>query len=155
MLKKIREDIKEIEEVASSVRYGDLSKPEKKSLLEDLKKIMRKLKKEERNEVAIFNEDVFYGQVPTALLRDPNIQLQAKGLYAIMHSYSQPKNLIAYPMTFVSLDTLAKDAPLHKSNVGEWIKKLADAGWIRVIPRKGKKSNWYQLYAKKRRVREV
>lgn len=155
MLKKIREDIKEIEEVASSVRYGDLSKPEKKSLLEDLKKIMRKLKKEERNEVAIFNEDIFYGQVPTALLRDPNIQLQAKGLYAIMHSYSQPKKLIAYPMTFVSLDTLAKDAPLHKSNVGEWIKKLADAGWIRVIPRKGKKSNWYQLYAKKRRVREV
>ena len=155
MLKKIREDIKEIEEVASSVKNGDFSKAEKKSLLEDLKRTMRKLKKQERNETAIFNEDVFYGQVPTALLRDPNIQLQAKGLYAIMHSYSQPKNLIAYPMTFVSLDTLAKDAPLHKSNVGEWIKKLADAGWIRVIPRKGKKSNWYQLYAKKRRVREV
>lgn len=155
MLKKIREDIREIEEAASSVKNGDLSKPEKKSLLEDLKKIMRKLKKEEKNETAIFNEDVFYGQVPTALLRDPNIQLQAKGLYAIMHSYSQPKRLMAYPMTFVSLDTLAKDAPLHKCNVGYWIKVLAKAGWIRVIPRGHKRSNWYQLYAKKRRIREV
>ena len=155
MLKKIREDIKEIEGVASSVRHGDFSKSEKKSLLEDLKKIMRKLKKQESNEIAIFNEDVFYGQVPTALLRDPNIQLQAKGLYAILHSYSQPKQLMLNPMTFVSLDTLAKDAPLHKSNVGEWIRILAKAGWIRVISRGHKKSNWYQLYAKKRRVREI
>ncbi|GAH76564.1 unnamed protein product, partial [marine sediment metagenome] len=143
MLKKIREDIREIEEVASSVKNGDFSKAEKKTLLEDLKRIMRKLKGKERNEVAVFNEDVFYGQVPTALLRDPTIQLQAKGLYAIMHSYSQPKSLIAYPMTFVSLDTLAKDAPLHKSNIGDWIKVLAKAGWIRVIPRKNRKSNWY------------
>jgi hypothetical protein len=89
------------------------------------------------------------------LLRDPLIQLQAKGLYAIMHSYAQPKELMATPMTFVSLDTLAKDAPLHKSNVGEWIKALAEAGWVRVIPRGHKRSNWYQLYAKKRRIRKA
>lgn len=154
MLKEIREDIKEIEQVASSVRHADFSKSEKKEILKDLKRIMRKLKKQEGNEIAIFNEDVFYGQVPTVLLRDPDIQLQAKALYAILHSYSQPKELMLNPMTFVTLETLAKDSGLHKSNVGHWIEVLAEAGWIRVIPRGHKKSNWYQLYAEKRRVRK-
>lgn len=155
MLKEIREDIKEIEQVASSVRHGDFSKAEKKGILEDLKRIMRRLKRKEDNEIAIFNEDVFFGQVPTVLLRDPDIQLQAKGLYAVLHSYSQPKKLMLNPMTYVTLETLAKDSGLHKKNVGEWIKILAKAGWIRVIPRGHKKSNWYQLYAEKRRVRGV
>jgi DNA-binding MarR family transcriptional regulator len=62
--------------------------------------------------------------------------LQAKGLYSIMHSYSQPKELMLNSKTFVSLSTLAKDTGIHKNNVGKWIKYLEEAGWI-TIQRRG------------------
>ena len=154
-LKDIREDIKEVEEVASEVRHdSSLSKGEKKELLEQLRRTRRKLKTKERREVAIFYEDVHYGQVPSKLLWDSNIPLQAKGLYAVLHSFGQPKELMATPKTFVTLKTLAKVTGMHKNSVREYIKVLAEAGWIKVKSRGYRRSNWYFLCAKKRRIRK-
>lgn len=64
--------------------------------------------------IAIFTDEVFYGKAPTKFLRNPKIRLQAKGLYAVLHSYSQLKELVLNPKTFVSLKTLSRDSGLDR-----------------------------------------
>lgn len=150
-LRDIRKDIREIEEVASQIKNDPrISDKEKKYLIEELKKVRRTLKIKEQREMAIFTDEVFYGKVPTKLLRDKEIKLQAKGLYSVLHSYANPKELMLNPRTFVSLKTLAKDTGLHKKNVGEWIKALEETGWLTVKHRGRNLSNWYILHSKKK-----
>jgi len=153
-LSDIREDIKEVEEVASEIRHGNLSKSEKQNLIKELKKPLMKLKKKEREEVRIFAEDIHYGQVPTALLIDPKVLLQAKGLYAVLHSFSMPKELMAVPRTYVTLGTLSKATGKSKRWIMELMKHLANAGWVRIENRGYRRSNWYYLCGKKRRVKK-
>lgn len=144
--KDITKQIEEIQEAIADVKKSSVPESEKTKMLEDLGRIMNKLKNQG---IAIFTDEVFYGKAPTKFLRDPKIMLQAKGLYSIMHSYSQPKELMLNPKTFVSLSTLAKDTGIHKNNVGKWIKYLEEAGWITGQRRGFNMSNWYTLHSKK------
>ena len=144
--KDITEDIEEIKETIVKVKNCSIPESEKTKMLEDLGRIMNKLKNQG---IAIFTDEVFYGKAPTKFLRNPKIRLQAKGLYAVLHSYSQPKELMLNPKTFVSLSTLAKDTGIHKNNVGKWIKYLEEAGWITIQRRGFNMSNWYTLHSKK------
>jgi len=145
--KDITEDIEEIRKAVADVKNSSIPESEKNQMLEDLGKIMNKLKNQG---IAIFTDEVFYGKAPTKFLRDPKIKLQAKGLYSVMHSYSQPKELMLNPKTFVSLNTLAKATGLHRKNIMEWIRRLEEAGWLTVKRRGFNLSNWYILHSKKR-----
>ena len=145
--KDITEDIEEIKDAIVKVKNLTIPESERNQMLEDLGKIMSKLKNQG---IAIFTDEVFYGKAPTKFLRDPEIKLQAKGLYSVLHSYSQPKELMLNPKTYVSLKTLSRDSGLHKKNVGEWIKKLEESGWVTTKSRGKNMTNWYILHSKKR-----
>jgi len=83
--KDIQADIEEIKEAIDKIKNSPIPGQEKERMLGELGRIMNKL----RNQgVAIFTDEVFYGKAPTKFLRDPNIKLQAKGLYSVMHSYA-------------------------------------------------------------------
>jgi biotin operon repressor len=142
--KDITEDIEEIKEAIVKVKNCSIPESDKNKMLEDLGRIMSKLKNQG---IAIFTDEVFYRKAPTKFLRDPKIKLQAKRLYSVLHSYSQPKELMLNPKTFVSLKMLSRDSGLHKKNVGEWVKHLEESGWITV---KKNMTNWYILHSKKR-----
>jgi biotin operon repressor len=123
--KDITEDIEEIKEAIVKVKNCSIPESEKNKMLEDLGRIMNKLKNQG---IAIFTDEVFYGKAPTKFLRNPKIRLQAKGLYAVLHSYSQPKELMLNPKTFVSLKTLSRDSGLDRTRIMHWIKALEEAG---------------------------
>jgi len=145
--KDITEDIEEIKEAISGVKNSPIPESEKNKMLEDLGRIMNKLKNQG---IAIFTDVVFYGKAPTKFLRDPKIKLQAKGLYSVMHSYSQPKELMLNPKTFVSLKTLSGAAGSKRTQIIYWIRYLEDIGWITVKRRGLNMSNWYILHSKKK-----
>ena len=112
-----------------------------KDAKEKLNKPRKKILKE--NESVTKEESaVFFGQVPIDLLRDSNIALQPKAIYALLHSYSQPKALVSSPKTFVSQKKLAKDAKISISRLRFWIKNLEDLGWLTVKRRGLNKSNY-------------
>jgi transposase-like protein len=89
-----------------------------------------------------------FGQIPIKLLRDPNIRLQAKALFGILHTYTYPKQLIGNPETTISLATLSKDAGLTESNIRRWIKQLRDSGWIEIKRRGKTMTNRITLYGR-------
>jgi len=149
-LKEIYKDINEIKETKNELKNSSIPEPDKIKMMEDLDRIMEKLKKEGR-ESAIFTDEPFFGKAPLKLLRDPKIRLQAKGLYVLMHTYSQPKDLMKDPRTFVSLQTLAKDLGLGRTQTIYWIKYLESTGWLTIKHRGLNCSNWYILHARKKR----
>lgn len=108
---------------------------------------------EQPDESAIFYDGIFYGQVPIDLLRDPTMKLQAKAVFALMHSYSQPKKLEANPKTYVSQARLAKDVGMSVDRLRGWMKKLEDSGWLTTKRRGLNKSNNYILHARKKKKR--
>ena len=65
-----------------------------------------------QEETAVFFDGVYFGEIPQELLRDPKIKLQAKAVYGLLHTYSQPKKLKNNPKTFVSQKRLSEDAGL-------------------------------------------
>lgn len=144
----IATDIDEIKEAILKVKsYKGIPESQKNKMLGDFEKALKEL---QNKEIAIFSVGEFYGKSPTKFLRNPEIKLQAKGLYTIMHTYSQPKDLMLNPKTFVSLETLSRDSGLHKKNVGVWINHLAESGWVTVKRRGKNMTNWYILHSKKR-----
>jgi len=145
--KDITEDIEEIKEAIVKVKNCSIPELEKDKILEDLGRIMNKLKNQG---IAIFTDEVFYGKAPTKFLRDSKIKLQAKGLYSVMHSYSQPKELMLNPKTFVSLKTLSRDSGLKRTQIIYWIRYLEESGWITVKRRGLNMTNWYILHSKKK-----
>jgi len=145
--KDITEDIEEIKETIAKVKNSSIPESEKNQMLEDLGRIMSKLKNQG---IAIFTDEVFYGKAPTKFLRDSKIRLQAKGLYSVLHSYSQPKELMLNPKTFVSLKTLSGATGLKRTQIIYWIRYLEDIGWITVKRRGLNMTNWYILHSKKK-----
>jgi biotin operon repressor len=104
-----------------------------------------------KKESAVFTDEVLYGKTPQALLRDPKLKPQAKALYGILHTYSQPKDLKSNPHTFVSQKKLAKDLGMSVRNVRRFLKELEDSGWT-TTERKGlNMSNSITLHSKKKR----
>jgi len=149
--KDITKQIEEIQEAIADVKKSPVPESEKIKMLEDLGRIMNKLKNQG---IAIFTDEVFYGKAPTKFLRNPKIRLQAKGLYAVLHSYSQPKELRLNPKTFVSLKTLSRDTGLDRTRIMHWIKVLEEACWLTVRRRGKNMTNWYILHSKKRYRRD-
>jgi len=72
-----------------------------------------------------------YGIVKNKVCKDPNLSVQAKGLYAILSCYAN-KNRICWP----SISTLADDCGSSQSSIKRWIKELKSYNYIR---RKGNK----------------
>ncbi len=149
--KDITKQIEEIQEAIADVKKSPVPESEKGKMLDDLGRIMNKLKNQG---IAIFTDEVFYGKAPTKFLRNPKIRLQAKGLYVVLHSYSQPKELMLNPKTFVSLKTLSRDTGLDRTRIIHWIKVLEEAGWLTVKRRGKNMTNWYILHSKKRYRRD-
>lgn len=100
---------------------------------------------------SIVYDGTFFGQTPIELLRDPQIKLQTKAVYGLLHSYSQPKKLMGSPQTFVSQKKLAKDAGMSINCLHEWIKRLEESGWLTIIHRGLTKPNNYTLHSKKKK----
>ena len=155
-LKQIRKEIREVEEAISSVRHSELSKSEKKRIQDELGTIAKKLRRQEmkeRREVRIYFDGVHYGQIPTALLRDSSVSLQAKGIYGVLHSYAKYKELEGIPESWPSQETLAEMTGVCKRYVRQLAKELANAGWITIEQRGLNMSNGYRLLPKKRRIK--
>ena len=145
--KDIAREIEGIKEAIAYVKSASIAESEKNKILEYLGKEMNKLKNQG---VAIITDEVFYGKAPTKFLRNSGIKLQAKGLYAVMHSYSQPKELMLSPKTFVSLKTLSEATGLKRTQIIYWIRYLEEIGWITIKRRGLNMTNWYILHSKKK-----
>jgi hypothetical protein len=91
-----------------------------------------------------------FGQIPQQLLRDPEIQPAAKGLFGLLHTYSQHKSLLKKPTTFVSQARLAGDMGLHINTIGRILKHLKEKGWLSIKRRGLNKSNVYILHGRRR-----
>jgi hypothetical protein len=115
----------------------------------ELLKKQRKIPKEYGLETV--SDDRFFGKTPQPLSRDPKIPLQAKGLFALCHTFCPEKDLTKECVTNVSLTTLAKYSSLHPTNVHRHLKILHDAGWASVIRRGQNKTNLIHLHGRKRR----
>lgn len=106
---------------------------------------------ENQNKGAVFFDSVHFGMIPVELLRDPKIKPQAKAVYGLMHSYSQPKKLINKPQTFVSQQRLAEESGLSVDRIRYWQKVLEQKGWMKSLRRGLNKTNYYILYARKKK----
>lgn len=72
-----------------------------------------------------------YGIVKHKVLTDPNLSIQAKGLYSILCCYAN-KNRLCWP----SISTLADDADSSQSSIKRWLKELKQHKYISRIGRK-------------------
>lgn len=81
---------------------------------------------------------VSHARIPTAFLRNPNISLRAKGLYAILASYAGSAGTCT-----PSRETLAAHANVSLSTVKRILRELKEAGAIEITQRTGTSS----LYA--------
>jgi len=66
--KDITKQIEEIQEAIADVKRSPFPESEKTKMLEDLARIMNKLKNQG---IAIFTDKVFYGKLPYKFLRNP------------------------------------------------------------------------------------
>ncbi len=72
-----------------------------------------------------------YGIVKHKVCTDPNLSVQAKGLYSILCCYAN-KNRICWP----SISKLADDCGSSQSSVKRWIKELKSYKYIERIGNK-------------------
>lgn len=94
----------------------------------------------------------FYGQTPTELLRSKRIRPQAKALFALLHSYSQDKQLANFPKVRIAKATLAKDLDVSEEMIRIWINMLKEEGWIESKRQGYKSPNLYTLYPRSRKT---
>lgn len=78
----------------------------------------------------MFKKQISFGIVTKDIMTDPELSLQAKGLYAILCTYAN-KQRQCYP----SLNTLSDISNKSVSQVSAYIKELKNKGYI---TRKGK-----------------
>ncbi len=71
-----------------------------------------------------------FTQISNVLLKDPNISMQAKTMYALLKSYAWQD-----PHCFPGQKRLSDDTGLHRSTIGKLTRELHDAGYIKVIRR--------------------
>jgi biotin operon repressor len=90
-----------------------------------------------------------FGQVPVALLRDPDVPAAAKALYGLLHSYCSEKVLLNSPWTHVSQKTLAKDMGVDEVTIWKWMKPLKQKGWVGTVRRGHRTTNKTTLLYKR------
>lgn len=72
-----------------------------------------------------------FGIVNKDVVTDPELSLQAKGVYAVISTYCN-KNRTCYP----SIDTLADLCDVNPSTITRHLQKLKKKGYIKRIGRK-------------------
>jgi len=72
-----------------------------------------------------------FGIVKHKVCTDPELSVQAKGLYAVLCCYAN-KNRLCWP----SISTLADDTGSSQSSVKRWIKELKSYKYIKRIGNK-------------------
>lgn len=90
-----------------------------------------------------------YSKTPDALLREPEVSMQAKAMFALLDSFTSKRS----PKPFPSIALLGQYAGASERSVRTWLSELADAGWIvkeRRSSQAGAKSNQYVLSFRKR-----
>lgn len=99
------------------------------------------------------SKNIFFAQVPTELLRNPKIPMQAKALFGVLHSHCREKDLRKGPRVVISQLDLAKSCGTSTVTIWKWLKCLEDLGWISV--RRGGKGrpNEYTLIQRRRNRR--
>jgi len=92
-------------------------------------------------------------QIPDKLAFDPEIKLQLKAIYGILHGSGGEKKLNNHPFTFKSQKRMAKEqAGISAKYFNELVAGLKKAGWLTVIPRGLNKSAIIALHAYKGQV---
>lgn len=77
-----------------------------------------------------------FGQTPQELLRNPEIKLQSKAIYGILHTIAKEKDLTEKPTIFKSGVSIAKEyAGVSKTTFERGIKELEKYGWATNIRR--------------------
>jgi DNA-binding transcriptional ArsR family regulator len=89
---------------------------------------------------------LYYGQMPDSLAKEPKVKLQAKAMYAILHTYCRTKRLTGNVTAEVSMDELEEKTGLSESNIRHWIDELEETGWLHAVRRGRQKVNLYRLY---------
>jgi hypothetical protein len=81
-----------------------------------------------------------FTQVPNFILKNPDISIGAKTVYALFLSYAWHNNLC-----FPGQDTLAKAIGMSIGSVNAFIKELQGAGLIEITRRGQGKTNLYTI----------
>lgn len=76
-----------------------------------------------------------YGLVSNTVVREPNICLRAKGLYAYLATYANSDNELT-----VSIDRIANECGITQSTVKRILEELKQAGIIERVKRGQKES---------------
>lgn len=114
-------------------------------------KLMNKenLYKKADRRTRIINVAILYGQTPQELLRNPEISLQAKALYGILHTLAETKELISKPTIWKSGEKISKEyAGISQSFFSKCVSILEKFGWIANIRRGLGKGNIIVLYGR-------
>ena len=72
-----------------------------------------------------------FGIVKHSVCTDPNLSIQANGLYSILCCYAN-KDRVCWP----SISTLADDTDSSQTSVKRWIKELKQHNYIKRVGRK-------------------
>lgn len=93
----------------------------------------------------------YFGKTPRGLLRDRNISLRAKVLYALLDDYANRQNRESFP----GRQALADDLGCSRNTVTVAMRELESHGWIKRVARydstrRAQKSNLIQLFDKGR-----
>lgn len=81
-----------------------------------------------------------FTQLPNFILRDPDLSIGAKTVYALFLSYAWHNNLC-----FPGQDRLAKDIGMSIGSVNAFIKELETCGLIEITRRGQGKTNLYTI----------
>jgi hypothetical protein len=101
-----------------------------------LQKIEQNIKVNSADPIALHG----FTQVPNFILKNPDISIGAKTVYALFLSYAWNNNLC-----FPGQDTLAKAIGMSIGSVNAFIKELEAAGLIEITRRGQGKTNLYTI----------
>jgi hypothetical protein len=96
-------------------------------------------------------DGIWHAQVPVTAIRDTDISIGARLLYADLMGYAGPDHT-----AFPSRKTLAEDMGRSIGTIDRWVEELEKAGWLTVTHRYDAKkrvydSNLYTLHKRKQR----
>ena len=117
---------------------GNVSKAEglygQKSMKNSKSQNTKKNKRRTEGYQAIFFDEPFFGKIPEPLLKDTNVSLQAKCIYAIYHLHANQKRLSAGSFSFPSQKRIAENfANISVRYLQKLIKELITKKWITSI----------------------
>ena len=92
-----------------------------------------------------------YGQIPQALLKDPNAPHPAVRLYGVLHTWEGEKRLDKRMFRSVTQEQLGRDMGIHRNQVRHWMRWLEKEGWIEIRPQGLNKPHIIVLFGRKQK----